>query len=125
MLTTKRYTFPCKQARCSELLEFTTPRKQKSKTTDCKKGHKHTYSLSNQAVQRHFKAPTIKMPSIKSWTLIIVAVSVLAGFLIGALLIPFLNWVFPVQIWSWVIVVWVIAWGCLGGSIAFNERNRT
>jgi len=57
-------------------------------------------------------------------TTIIVIVAGLLGAVVGRVLIPFLDWLFMVEIWGWVVVLWIIAWGLLGGSITLRIRNN-
>jgi hypothetical protein len=57
-------------------------------------------------------------------TTIIVIVAGLLGAVVGRVLIPFLDWLFMVEIWGWVVVLWIWGWGLLGGSITLRIRNN-
>lgn len=117
-------TVNCKD--CNETIQFTAKRGQKSKTLTCNKGHKHSYSLAS--AKRSLSLPSIKIskPRLDTnvWTILIVIAGFIIGLVIGRLTLPFLGWVFQMQPWYWITVLWVLAWGCLVGWIAYRTRIK-
>ena len=126
-VTQASYEVICKDEKCGEHIVFTAPRRQKTKTLQCPQGHRNVYSLKRDPIKHSRSHSSKSQQSIalpNMLTTIIVIVAGLLGAVVGRVLIPFLDWLFMVEIWGWVVVLWIIAWGLLGGSITLRIRNN-